>query len=421
MSVELEIDESKVWSPEERQAYLDQIPEMSLFEDHILEGDVMVDAMMALVEEGETAETLALKFKNKGNKMFADGKKFNKNYYSYALKEYSDALAYGLKALASPTPAEELAKMDIDEPIVMTTLMATILTNRAAAHLALKNYGSCRSDAARALKYDPKNLKAIYRGAKASSLLKKPEDTLRYCAVGLAIDPNNKELLALRVDGDRILEEQRVQRELDAFKAKKAHAMTDKFRKLCALRGVRVGRGVLDDARVKDFEGKADLDEEGVMCWPVLLLYDEYGQSDFIQSFGERDMFIEHLANMFPEEGPFCFWDQRHDYVASQLVVYAAADVVPAFSTPEAWHVALSGAKESDAMESARLDADEKHEYKPKVWLRVSPFCKLFQLLTHHQYVVPGIPVLNVMVRGSKQEASFLEAIEHRVVNLEER
>ncbi|KDO28749.1 hypothetical protein SPRG_19963 [Saprolegnia parasitica CBS 223.65] len=420
MSVELEIDESKVWSPEERQAYLDQIPEMSLFEDHILEGDVMVDAMMALVEEGETAETLALKFKNKGNKMFADAKKSkNHLYYEYAIKEYSDALAYGLKALAAPTPADELAAMDLDEPIRMPALMTTILSNRAAAHLALKNYGSCRSDAARALQHDSKHLKSIYRGAKASAMLKKPADTLRYCKVGLAIDATNKELLVLQRDGEKMLEEQRQQAELDAFKAKKAHAMVEKYRKLCTLRNVRVGRGILDDARVKDFEGKADLDEEGVMCWPVLFLYDEYGQSDFIQSFGEQDMFIEHLANMFPEEGPFCFWDKRQDYVASQLQVYVAADVVVPFATPDAWHVALNGAKESDAIESARLDADEKHGYKHKVWLRVSPFCKLYRLLSHHQYVVPGIPVINIMVRGSKQEASFLDAID--VINLEER
>ncbi|OQS05226.1 hypothetical protein THRCLA_20685 [Thraustotheca clavata] len=419
MSVELEIDESKVWSAEERQAYIDQIPEMSLFEDHILDGDVMVDAMMALVEEGETAETLALKYKNKGNKMFSDGKK-NKNYYGYAIKEYTDAFTYGLKALAEPTDPDVLAKMDLDEPIVMDKLMATILSNRAAAHLSLKNYGSCRSDAARALKYDPKNIKAIYRGAKASSLLKKPEDTLRYCSVGLTIDPTNKELLALRKDGDRILEEQRVQRELDEFKAKKKYAMTEKYRKLCTMRNIRVGRAVIDDARVKDFEGKADLDEEGVMGWPVLFLYDEYGQSDFIQCFSEQDMFIEHLANMFPEDGPFCFWDKRQDYVASKLQIYVAADVVPAFKLQEEWHVALSGVKELDSMETKRLDTDEKHEYKTKFWFLVSPFCKLFRLLTHREYVVPGIPVVNVMVRGSKQEASFLEAIEHRVINLEE-
>ncbi|CAK4209492.1 unnamed protein product [Aphanomyces euteiches] len=420
MSAEVEYDESKMWSDAERQAYLDKIPEMSLFDDHIIEGDVMVDAMVALVEEGETAETLALSFKNKGNKHYSDARKFNKNYYTYAIEEYTKAVGYGQKALADPTDPELLQKYNLDEPIVLSQLMAAIFNNRAACHLALKNYGSCRSDAARALKHEPTNIKAIYRGAKASSMLKKPEDTLRYCKVGLAIDPTNKELLALEASGKVMLEDQRVEAELEAFKHQKRRAMTTKYKQLCALRKVRVGPAVLTDRRVADFCGKADLSSTtGAMEWPVLFLYDEYGQSDFIQQFDENDLVIEHLANMFPEDGPFCMWDTRQDYKASQLVVYAVADIVVPFQTDEEWHVTLSGEPESDEAEAKRLRNDELNSYKQKWWLEVTPFCSLAMLLTHHQYVVPGIPVLNIMVRGSKHHEQFLDAIERRVVRIE--
>ncbi|KAF0716609.1 Aste57867_2756 [Aphanomyces stellatus] len=419
MSVEVEYDESKVWGDEERQAYLDQIPEMSLFDDHILENDVMVDAMVALIEEGETAETLALSYKNKGNKHYSDARKYNKNYYEYAIKEYTTGVGYGIKALADPTDPELLTKYNLDEPIVLSQLMAAIFNNRAACHLALKNFGSCRSDAARALKYEPANIKAIFRGAKASSMLKKPADTLRYCKVGLAIDPTNKELLALEATGTRLLEEQRVEAELAAFKHQKRRAMTNKYKQLCTLRKVRVGPAVISDRRVADFEGKADLNSaSGHMEWPVLFLYDEFGQSDFIQHFDEHDMILEHLANMFPEDGPFCMWDTKHMYKASQLVVYAVADIVLPFANDDAWHVALSGEVESDAAESKRLREEEKHDYKNQVWLDVSPFCTLAMLLQHHQYVVPGIPVLNIMVRGSPHHDKFLDAIEHRVVRV---
>ncbi|RHY91982.1 hypothetical protein DYB37_001956 [Aphanomyces astaci] len=418
--VELEFDESKVWTNDERQAYLDRIPEMSLFDDHILEDDVMVDAMMALVDEGETPETLALACKTKGNQHYSDARKFNKNYYTYAIDEYTKGVSYALKAVSDPTDPEVLQGYNFDEPIVLTQLLAAMFNNRAACHLAIKNFGSCRSDAARALKLEPSNIKALFRGAKASSMLKKPDDTLRYCKVGLKVDPTHKDLLSLQATGLVQLEEQRVEAELDAFQRQKRRAMTNKYKQLCNLRHVRVGPAVISDRRVTDFEGKADLNPDtGNLAWPVLFLYDEYGQSDFIQQFDEQDMFVEHLANMFPEEGALCMWDARGDYKASQLVVYAVANVVVPFATDDAWHVALSGEVETDIAETLRLREEEKHSYKHTWWLEVSAFCTLATLLQHHQYVVPGIPVFNVMVRGTKHHTTFLASIEHRVVQVQ--
>ncbi|ETV98952.1 hypothetical protein H310_08433 [Aphanomyces invadans] len=250
-------------------------------------------------------------------------------------------------------------------------------------------------------------------------MLKKPEDTLRYCKVGLAVDPSHKDLIALQASGLVQLEEQRVEREVEAFKRQKRRAMTNKYKQLCTLRKVRVGPAIISDRRVADFQGKADLNpDSGNMAWPVLFLYDEYGQSDFIQAFDEHDMVVEHLANMFPEDGPFCMWDTRCDYKASQLVLYVVADAVLPFATDDAWHVALSGDVESDVAESTRLREEEKHSYKHTWWLEVSPFCSLAMVLQHHQYVVPGIPVFNVMVRGTKHHTTFLASIEHRVVQV---
>ncbi|KAI9920330.1 hypothetical protein PsorP6_016021 [Peronosclerospora sorghi] len=49
---------------------MDALPEMTLFEDHIVEGDEMVEAIQALIEDGEFAESLALHWKNQGNDVF---------------------------------------------------------------------------------------------------------------------------------------------------------------------------------------------------------------------------------------------------------------------------------------------------------------------------------------------------------------
>ncbi|KAG7388434.1 Tetratricopeptide repeat protein 4 [Phytophthora boehmeriae] len=413
VGVDLEYDESQMWDPAERQAYMDALPEMTLFEDHLVEGDEMVEAIQALIEEGETAESLALHWKKQGNDMFADAKRAHRGYFQNALKYYSDALAYAYKAMALP-------KEEQDESYNMKELTAQILSNRAAVQLELKNYASCRSDAAKAINFDPSNVKSYYRGAKASKMLRKPADTLRYCKEGLKLDPENKLLLNLQKEGVKLVEELRKEKQKREIERMKRRALTDKYRKLCAARGVRVGRALVEDERVHQYEGKADLDpENGIMYWPVLFLYDQHGTSDFVQFFGEQDSFIEHLANMFPEDGPFAEWDTNQEFVASKLAVYAAADMVIPFSSPKEWHVALSGEKEEDDEEVVRLRREEKHEAKTQFWMEISPFCTLQQLLTHDQYVVPGVPVLNIFVRGSETLNNFLTRIDRKVITLD--
>lgn len=53
---------------------------------------------------------------------------------------------------------------------------------------------------------------------------------------------------------------------------------------------------------------------QGAVVWPVLLLYPQYGQSDLVQAFRDRDMIAEHLAVAFPEEGPPAPWDESFEY-----------------------------------------------------------------------------------------------------------
>jgi tetratricopeptide (TPR) repeat protein len=337
-----------------------------------------------------------------------NAKKFKNNkYYEDARKNYTDGLRYARQALLNPTIEEdEEWEIDLDE------LASTLYSNRAAAELALRNYGSTRSDAARAINYNPKNVKAYYRGAMASLRLRKPEDLLLYSTKGLEIDPENKPLLKLKSQAKQLLDQVRAERERDEFKRAKHRAMIEKYKALCQIRNVKVGDSIVSDERVKHHVGKADLDpEDGQMRWPVLFLYDQYSTSDLVELYGENDMFVEHLANMFPEDGPFAPWDERHEYVASKLAIYVGADAVVPYKTDEDWQVGLGGADESEQHEEKREDLEHLHSFTTDNWIKVSPFKSLNSVLSRDDYVVPGIPMIHIFVSGSETERRFLSKI----------
>merc|ERR1740121_634550 len=55
--------------------------------------------------------------------------------------------------------------------------------------------------------------------------------------------------------------------------------------------------------------------------WPVLMLYDEYSQSDYVESFDERASLQEQLEIMFPADR-HAEWDEECKYTWDKLVVY---------------------------------------------------------------------------------------------------
>ena len=64
--------------------------------------------------------------------------------------------------------AEALA-MKADPGPQVDELLSQVYSNRSFAQLMLKNYGSCKEDANRALTRNPNNVKALYRKARVSA------------------------------------------------------------------------------------------------------------------------------------------------------------------------------------------------------------------------------------------------------------
>lgn len=61
----------------------------------------------------------------------------------------------------------------------------------------------------------------------------------------------------------------------------------------------------------------------GTLVVPVFFLYPQYATSDVISQFVEDTSFSAHLATIFPPEAPAPEWDEKHEYAADKLVVYA--------------------------------------------------------------------------------------------------
>lgn len=261
-----------------------------------------------IFDEERSPEEQAKTYKDEGNDYFKE-------------KDYK-------KAVVSYT--EGLKKKCTDP-----ALNAVLYTNRAAAHFYLGNFRSALNDVAAARKLKPSHLKAVIRGALCHLELKNFAEAVSWCDEGLQIDPKEKKLLEIRVKADKLKRTE--QRDLRKAKLneKKEQLKNDALLQAIKTRGIRLAAEAAGEED-SDSEGAGELyldglgsenpcgarlsvDEQGRLSWPVLFLYPEHGQSDFISAFHEDSRFIDHLMVMFAETPS---WDLEQKYRPEKLEVY---------------------------------------------------------------------------------------------------
>uniref|UniRef100_A0A8C8GWB6 proline--tRNA ligase n=1 Tax=Oncorhynchus tshawytscha TaxID=74940 RepID=A0A8C8GWB6_ONCTS len=222
---------------------------------------------------------------------------------------------------------------------------AILLTNRAAAHFHLGNMRSALNDSVAAKKFKPDHLKALIRGASCCMELKKYTDALLWCEEGLKLQPTDKKLLELRATADK--HKRAAERDARKAKVKEKKELSEREALLAAIkgRGIKLlkpkqrpkrssdsdddNRGPSRAMAGLDLDGLCSveatgatvfLDEQGVMHWPVLFLYPEHQQTDFISAFSESSSFLDHLTLMFGEELPP--WDTNRKYSPQNLQLF---------------------------------------------------------------------------------------------------
>ncbi|XP_044883283.1 tetratricopeptide repeat protein 4 isoform X2 [Mauremys mutica] len=261
-----------------------------------------------IFDEDRSPEEQANTYKNEGNEYFKE-----KNYK---------------KAVISYT--EGLKKKCSDQD-----LNAVLYTNRAAAQFYLGNYRSALSDVSAARKLKPNHLKAIIRGALCHLELKNFPEAMAWCEEGLRIDSKEKKLVETRAKADRLKRAE--QRDARKAKLKEKKEQSQKEVLLTAIKERNI-KLFLEASKEEDeiSDGLAEmslnglssdsttgtkvyLDDNGNLNWPVLFLYPEYGQTDFISAFHEDSRFIDHIQVMFAELPP---WDSERKYHPSNLELY---------------------------------------------------------------------------------------------------
>lgn len=268
----------------------------SLTED--AENKDIISALNSLQWDG-TPDEVAENFKAQGNACFRQGK-----------RQFKDAIVFYTKGIQSKCRNE--------------SLNSVLFSNRAAVHLELGNYGSCLNDCAAAIRFDMNNLKAYYRSVKSLYALDRVDEGIEFCHLAMVADPDNVELQSLLVKlqekKERFDEMERLRIVRSSEKAKAQQLLSDAI--------LASGYRIKNEEGASGFQhplaptSKITLDAHG-LSFPVLLLYPEFNQSDFISSFHEKDTFYSHFENIFQEAAP---WDTKGEYSARSLDWYFEAN-----------------------------------------------------------------------------------------------
>ncbi|KAM6455081.1 tetratricopeptide repeat protein 4 isoform 2-T2 [Liasis olivaceus] len=261
-----------------------------------------------IFDEEQSPEEQSKTYKNEGNDYFKE-------------KDYK-------KAVISYTEGLKKKCNDLE-------LNTVLHTNRAAAHFYLGNYRSALNDAIAARKLKPSHLKAIIRGALCHMELKHFSEAMAWCEEGLKLDPKEKKLLEIRTKADRFKRTEERDLRKAKFQEKKEQSQKEALFKAIKDRNIKLSSvpskdemAMSTDLAEMSLDGlssessigaKVCLEDNGSLTWPVLFLYPEHGQTDFISAFHEESRFSDHLVVMF-EESPA--WDIERKYIPKELELY---------------------------------------------------------------------------------------------------
>ncbi|EFA85785.1 tetratricopeptide repeat domain 4 [Heterostelium album PN500] len=332
----------------------------------------MVDALQAITDEC-TPEELCDSFKEQGNERYqlanaptTKDPEEKKRYRNEAIYFYNRALDAKCKDMKRNSMC---------------------LSNRAAVNMDFKNYGRVIQDCIIAIEFYEGNVKAYYRALKSMIALAKYDDAVKLGDRALAVESikDNKEIKALRDEAaTAIAKIARRKQEKEEEESKKQTELITLAKKL-ATKKMTLGKPIFDLTQYNTkiwFDDDRGVESVGEGHFPTVFLYPEFSQKDYIVDFQEGCTFGDHLEVMFEQQAP---WDKDHRYRMDTIEVY--------FQTN--W-------TETILPDTSKIDRTKKR------WIRVKHTTTIDTVLSHPEYIIPGIPIFYILSKDSKFAKKFL-------------
>lgn len=241
--------------------------------------------------ESNTKKELAANYKEDGNQNF----KLKK--YRWAVASYTEGL-----------------KINCED----NELNSVLYGNRAASHTFLGNHRSALNDSLKSFNLNENNHKAMVRAAQCYNQLKKFEECIAFCTKHGAKSPKLADVcLAAQTELGKLTEEAKrekaVQNALDTKKALIAGAIEE--------RNINVKGSVFQSSHPGASHIHVNLNEANQLVWPVIFLYPDHNQTDFIEQFNENESFAAYFDVLFGDENNLPPWDIDRIYRPDKLEI----------------------------------------------------------------------------------------------------
>ncbi|KAG0676128.1 hypothetical protein C6P40_001438 [Pichia californica] len=245
-----------------------------------------IEALKALAYDGEPDE-IAENFKKQGND-------------SYKAKNYKDAVEFYTKGL--------------DVGCDVKYIEAALYLNRAACNLELKNYRRCINDTKECLIRQPKNVKALYRAARAYFAVELYDEASQILCFAVSIDDKNAAVNALlKKVNEKIayiedLKEKKRKREEERLKVQ------EDLEKALEIRGITsihssYGTDTIGDSKLH-LEEAHDIETQLII--PTIIIYPSVDEFDVVSEVSELTTPME-LMEMIMDRPEDYFHDGKHD------------------------------------------------------------------------------------------------------------
>ncbi|BFI41885.1 tetratricopeptide repeat protein 4 [Marchantia polymorpha subsp. ruderalis] len=334
------------------------------------------DADMAAIEA--IRESAVTELKDQGNDFVKKGK-----------KHYKDAIDCYTRAINQKTKD--------------ASMNSILYGNRAQVNLLLGNYRRAIDDADEAVKLNPSNVKAFYRGAKAALSLGLWPKVAELCSEGLNVEPANKELQSMK---------KQVEEKQAAAAESKRRALEIKSKAEALVLALEKRKLRLGQSKYRQHTGlrRPSLDRSGILHWPVLFLYGEYMTSDLIEDFPETDMFKPHLETMFGNNAPRLTWDTANAYKRDRIELYYQTHVGPVLSKKQLLTSLMEGEVGLEGLDLDGGGEDTAHaDSGERRWVKVQERTTLHEVIAQPKHIIPGIPVFYVVATGTSFREKFLK------------